>query len=108
MAKKTKKKTTKKSTKSLNLPDPREVTRSKIRYKLFLIRLGKYTEDDDLKEYIESQFSNGMTWKNFTFKWDVSPKDPLKVITQDEWVDEGGGMDEVTGKMYPPAFTSQA
>lgn len=105
---KTKKKTTKKKEKQLKLPDPSETTRSKIRYNLYLIRQGKYTREDDLREYIESQFTHGMSWKNFTFKWDVSPKDPLKVITQDQWVSEGGGMDPVTGKMHPPAFTSQA
>ena len=104
--KKAAKKSTKKSaTKVLNLPENKD--RRKIRHRLFLIRMDKDTIDDDLRLHMESQFTSKMGWKNFTFEWDVSPKDPLKVITPEEWTREGGGMDLLTGKMYPPAFTGQ-
>ena len=48
-----------------------------------------------------------MTWDNFTFLWDVSPADPLKVIREDEWKDLGGRYDPITGRKYPSAFTHQ-
>lgn len=100
----TKKKAAPKKTKTKNLPT---VSRRQIRYRLFMIRQGKDTITDDLKSHIESQFQIGMSWKNFTFLWDVSPNDPLKVIREDQWKDEGGSYDGITGKKYPSAFTHQ-
>ena len=86
--------------------------RRQIRNTLFKIRNGvrkrkEFPNEKGLKEYIESQFTFGMTWDNFTFAWDISPKDIFKVITEDLWEDEGGGYDPVTGLNRPPSFTQQ-
>lgn len=93
-----------------NLP-PRQPVREQrrnIRYRIFQIRNDKDPVQDDLKEFLQSQFQFGMSWKTFTFTWDVSPTDPLKVITEDAWEDEHGGYDVATGIKSPPAFTHQA
>lgn len=89
----------------------KEILRRDIRYHLFRIRDGidlsqyvEYNDYIDLKKYIESQFSNQMSWDNFTFEWDVSSIDPLKVITQFEW---DGKIDKFLNKCDPPAFTKQ-
>ena len=86
---------------------PRNLARRHIRYRLFRIRRGDDEVQDDLKEYIQRQFVGEMSWSTFTFNWDVSPGDPLKVIKEDQWADEGGGHD-VTGAYNPTAFTRQA
>lgn len=93
-----------------NLPPttPVREQRRKIRFRLFRIRDGNDPVNDDLKEHIQSQFQFGMTWNTFTFTWDVSPVDPLRVITEDAWDEEGGGYDVQTGIKSPPAFTHQA
>ena len=93
---------------ALRLPPNQSTNRRNIRYRLFRIREDNDPVNDDLKSYIESQFEFGMTWKTFTFTWDVSPQDPLKVITEDMWDDERGGYDPVTGVKSPPGFTHQA
>ena len=86
---------------------PVGIPRRLVRYRLFRIREGNDEVIDDLKQHIEEQFQIGMNWNNFTFVWDVSPNDPLKVIRDDQWRDEGGRHDPITGKKYPPAFTHQ-
>ena len=92
---------------TLNLPPRDPKFRRNIRYRLFRIRDGADPVNDDLKEYIQSQFQFGMTWRTFTFMWDVSPTDPLKVITEEQRGDETGGYDPVTGMKSPPGFTHQ-
>lgn len=94
----------------LNLPpiEPLRQQRRNIRYRLFRIRDDADPVSDDLKQYFESQFQFGMTWRTFTFTWDVSPTNPLKIITDDMWDNEGGGYDVQTGVKSPPAFTHQA
>lgn len=92
--------------------------RRDIRYRLFRIREGRLEYDNGLKKLIEQQFEPDMKWDNFTFRWDVSPKDPLKVIMEAEWVSEGGAFEQVMvqgedgvvrpQRVYtPPAFTRQ-
>jgi hypothetical protein len=88
--------------------------RRKIRYKIFRLREGKWQTDKELaalKSWYEMQFQGGWSWKDFTFKWDVSAKDPLKIITQIEW--DGDVVSEKTGSgslgkfCDPAAFTNQ-
>ena len=94
--------------KGLNLPPRNPSFRKNIRYRIFRIREGNDPVQDDLKMFIESQFQFGMSWKTFSYVWDVSPTDPLKVITEDQWDEEGGGYDVMTGIKSPSAFTHQA
>lgn len=88
--------------------------RRKIRYKIFRLREGKWQTDKELaalKSWYEMQFQGGWGWKDFTFKWDVSARDPLKVVTQIEW--DGDVIAEKTGSgslgkfCDPAAFTNQ-
>jgi len=85
--------------------------RRKIRYRIFRIREGKEQYDKGLKAWFELQFTEDMNWGNFTFDWDVSPSDPLKVITPMEWVSSGGDLVTLPGSKVrncdPPAFTRQ-
>jgi len=104
--KKTSKKTVKKKEREWNIP-PSVVSRRNIRNRLFNIRRGTDIVNDDLKEHIEKQFQIGMNWKNFTFLWDISPTDHLKVIREDQWFNENGGYDPITGRKSPTAFTRQ-
>lgn len=81
-----------------------------IRYRLFRIRDGgdiAKEHDKGLKSWIEFQFKPGMIWDEFTFTWDVSPSEPLKVISPFEWLAEGGGIDPETGLCVPSGFTKQ-
>jgi len=64
--------------------------RRTIRNRLHRIRQGRLEYDLGLKKLIEAQFHPNMSWENFTFEWDVSPKDPLEVITSYQWADHGG------------------
>lgn len=64
--------------------------RRKIRYRLFRIRENQFEFDKGLKKLIEAQFKPGMNWKTFTFNWDISANDPLKVVTPYEWKENGG------------------
>jgi hypothetical protein len=84
------------------------VVRKQIRYRIFRIREGKSEYDLGLKKWFELQFAVGMTWDNFSFTWDVSSKDPLKIIDAIEW-DGQVILDKQTGKRFcdPPAFTNQ-
>jgi len=84
--------------------------RRKIRYRLFRIRDGgplAVEHDLGLKAWIELQFKPSMNWKGFTFSWDVSPSEPLKVITPFQWLSDGGEIDEDTGLLIPSGFTNQ-
>lgn len=84
------------------------IIRKQIRYRIFRIREGKSEYDLGLKKWIELQFTTGMNWDNFTFMWDVSANDPLKVVEQLEW-DGQIVFDKAAGKKFcdPPAFTHQ-
>ena len=87
------------------------VRRKHVRYRLFRIREDKDMYDNGLRDFIEKQFKPGMFWKDFTFDWDVSPKDPLKLISPYEWNEEGGRhviLDSKTRICDPSAFTKQA
>jgi len=88
--------------------------RRQIRYKIFRLREGKWAEDQELaalKSWYELQFQHGWTWKDFTFKWDVSAVDPLKAVTPIEWdgdvVSERVGADSSGKFCDPAAFTNQ-
>jgi hypothetical protein len=86
------------------------VLRKHVRYRLFRIREGKEEYDGGLKKFIENQFQPGMNWKNFTFEWDVSPNEPLKVITPFDWIKEGGRIVQLDSRnqiCQPTAFTKQ-
>jgi hypothetical protein len=57
-----------------------------------------------------------MSWKNFTYLWDVNPVHPLVVITAKEWVHAGGTYEKpkidkrgkvFPGRCIPTAFTQQ-
>jgi len=82
-----------------------------LRYKLFRIREGKWKDDPELeglKELYEAQFQEGWTMNDFTFEWDVSSIDPLKVITYFEWDGDVIEISAGTGKFCDPAaFTKQ-
>lgn len=91
--------------------------RHKIRNRIFrIIKGGKGSDyDKGLAAWFELQFpkipppkneddQNGYGWQAFTFSWDVSAKDPLKLITMFEW---DGGVMKDTGQCDPPAFTQQ-
>jgi hypothetical protein len=98
-----------------DLPEPASKwvrnIRRKIRYRLFRIREGKSEYDNGLKAWIEMQFSENMNWGNFTFEWDVSAEDPLRVITPMEWLTTGGQLifepGTKTRACDPAAFTKQ-
>ncbi len=88
-----------------------KIQRRDIRYHIFRLRDGinfsefpEYSQFIELKEIIEKQFIEDMNWENFTYDWDVSAKDPLKVITKFEW---DGQYDKFLNKCHPPAFTKQ-
>lgn len=78
--------------------------RRSIRNRLFKIRNGDTSGNIDcgLKRWFELQFRTGMTWNDFTFSWDVSCKEPLKLIGPFEW--DGQVFD---GRCDPAAFTHQ-
>lgn len=84
------------------------IIRKQIRYRMFRIRENKSEYDLGLKKWMELQFTSGMNWENFTFTWDVSANDPLKVVEQLEW-DGQIVFDKMAGKKFcdPPAFTHQ-
>lgn len=94
--------------------------RRHIRNRIFRLRDGSTSKEHDggLRAWIELQFKPGMTWENFTFKWDVAPDQPLKVVPIEEWVACGGVLETYTertenGKYVlqtrcsPTAFTNQ-
>lgn len=73
----------------------RRLLRRRIRYRLFRVREGKAEHDKGLRKVIEAQFTPDMSFEKFTFNWDVSPRDPLKVVTVFEWKEEGGSFETV-------------
>lgn len=81
-----------------------------LRNKIFRIREGKWADNKEfeaIKNWFERQFKPGMTWANFTFEWDVSAIEPLKIITPFEW--DGMLVDGLGGSKLPDpaAFTKQ-
>ena len=88
-------------------PKLRDLSRRENRYKLFRIREGKYEfNEHNLKEVIENQFRQGMSWPLFTFSWDIGVTDFFKVVTLEEWIIDGGRTDPM-GIKVPTAFTKQ-
>lgn len=86
--------------------------RRSIRYILFRIKRDMtHTMDRDLRMHIDvltKHFENsvkekGLHLRDFTFKWDVSPTNPYKVIRIGvrEWVAEGGSFES-----RPPGMSS--
>ena len=69
--------------------------RRNIRNRIFRVRAGNVEYDNGLRAYLEAQFTPDMTFDKFTFNWDVSPRNPLKVISPFEWVDEGGTFETI-------------
>ena len=53
--------------------------RKSIRYRCARIS-NKNWEDDGLKEQIEKQLEEDMSWDNFTVIWDISKEPPHKVV----------------------------
>lgn len=99
---------------AINKKDHKSISllRRKIRYRLFRIRdcvrrseKPEAEHDSGLKRWFELQFRDGQSWDNFTFEWDVSAKEPLKLIISFEW---DGEVDQSTKKCTPPAFTKQS
>jgi len=64
--------------------------RRKLRNRIFRINQGRDGFDNGLSKVLKAQFHPDMNMNNFTFNWDLSPKDPLKVVTVFEWKEEGG------------------
>lgn len=93
--------------------ETKTVQRRQVRYRLFRIREDKDIYDNGLRSFIEKQFKPGMSWKNFTYEWDVAPNEPLKVVSPFEWQSCGGrvrsALDPTTGRPVcdPSAFTHQ-
>ncbi len=97
-----KRKTTKRKKKaSLVLPD---LQRRKVRYIMFrIVRDQVDTLDRDDRQHVEvikKHFDaelekEGYVWRGFTFKWDVSPVNPYKIVERDlrVWVKEGGSFE---------------
>jgi len=101
-------------------PNKRELRllRRQLRYRIFRIRDGREEFDLGLRKLIESQLEGRDSIADFTFTWDLSPKDPLKVINMFEWESEGGtfevimelcedGVPRQRRLCNPPAFTQQ-
>lgn len=85
--------------------------RRKIRYKIFRIREGKWQTDRELAALkawfdIQNKDIRSYTWDNFTFTWDVSFLEPLKVISPMEW---DGRIEKTAHGTFcdPAAFTEQ-
>ena len=74
--------------KEVQLRNKTRAFRRKLRYKLFRIREGKWQDNSELqalKSWYELQFRQGWSFRDFTFEWDISAIDPLKVISPYEW-----------------------
>ena len=54
--------------------------RKNVRYRCARISNKNWIENDGLKEEIELQFKEGMSWDNFTVVWDIDKIDPYKVV----------------------------
>ena len=94
--------------------------RRKLRYTLFRVREGKWKDDPELfaiKSWYEKQFRENWNFNVFTFDWDLSAKNPLKIISPFEWDGDllqqierfiNYGNTRVDGKYCDPtAFTKQ-
>jgi hypothetical protein len=93
-------------------------SRSTVRYRLFLFRNRGEEISPGLVRHFERQFREGWTWDNFSFVWDVSPSDPLRAVTLNEWLEHGGrlreeretaldGTVQKVARCYPNGFTRQ-
>ena len=107
---------------TVQLRNATRAVRRKLRYKIFRIRdcVAANTLQEDkgllsLASWYEKQFRSGWHFRNFTFDWDISAIDPLKIISPFEW--DGEVQDQtlrvedgthVRGKFCDPtAFTNQ-
>jgi len=107
---------------TVQLRNATRAIRRKLRYKIFRIRdrvaantLHEDKELEALASWYEKQFQSGWHFRNFTFDWDISAVDPLKVVSPFEW--DGEVQDQtlrvengsrVRGKFCDPtAFTNQ-
>jgi len=83
-----------------------------IRHRIFRIRDNNrlsYKYDNGLKAWIQLQLKeNGLSFNDFTFDWDVSALEPLKIVQPMEW-DGDLVLDPHTKKKHcdPSAFTKQ-
>jgi hypothetical protein len=49
----------------------------------------------------------GLTYTEFSTRWDIHPKSLTQMVIKEHWVKEGGGFDLELGSHYPTAFTEQ-
>lgn len=70
--------------------------------------------EPQFREVKMGQYTVKMSWKNFTFVWDIHPKNPLQAVVTSEWIHAGGGYkrfgknnDVPTRICQPTAFTMQ-
>lgn len=88
--------------------------RKNMRNRIFkIIKSKKYgweltPELQAIHDIIDTQLygNHFMEWDQFTFHWDLNPKDHRKIITKANWFAEGGNYDEF-GSLRPTAFTEQ-
>ena len=71
------------------------ILRRQIRYRIFRIRDGRDEFDNGLRKLFEAQLEGRTTFDQFTFAWDVSPTDPLKMVSPFEWESSGGTFEEI-------------
>lgn len=99
----------------------REVRRIVLRARPHIVKQNKKIEDFPFEHQVvlrqlEHQFNSApnITWKAFTFLWDIHPTKPLQLVLKSNWVDSGGGFDYAfmnkgdNQVLYQPtAFTQQ-
>lgn len=57
--------------------------------------------DQGLAGYIQSQFTDGLAWRDFTVTWDVAVDDPLELVESwREYVDSGGAVKTHQGSIH--------
>lgn len=64
--------------------------RRTIRNRIFRMRQGRSGFDNGLRKFIEAQLNPDQDLATFTHNWDISPRDPLTVISPFEWESSGG------------------
>lgn len=65
----------------------------------------KFFFETFIKPQLDSNLAINL--KSFTFKWDIHPVDPRRVVIKENWLKEGGGFDVDTSAHAPTAFTMQ-